>query len=207
MTTANPDYAHRALLFSDKAWPRDLGTLGSWRFLFLSQNYRMSELQGAVALGQLSKITSVLERRRARARQLSGMLAEIPGVSPPYIPANTNPAWWLYMLHVDPEVVGASTKQFGQALIAEGVPAWVEYIVDPLYCSPIFAQKKTYGSSGYPFTAWPGQKFEKGLCPHAERALSHVIALQWNENYTTSHVAQIAKAIAKVASHFRSSRS
>ena len=203
MTTSSEKYARRAQLFSDKAWPRETNVLGSWRFLFLSQNYRMSELQGAVALGQLAKIVDVVKRRRARAAQLSTLLAEIPGVSAPHVPASTSPAWWLYMLHVDPDVLGVPTKEFGRALLAEGVPGWVEYIVDPLYCSPIFAEQQTYGSSGYPFTAWPGQNFAKGLCPKAEHALSRVIALQWNENYTEWHVTQIACAIRKVASHFR----
>ena len=69
------DYARRAMLFSDKAWPREAVGLGSWRFLFLSQNYRMSELQGAVALGQLSKIEDIVCRRRDRAQQLSAALA------------------------------------------------------------------------------------------------------------------------------------
>jgi perosamine synthetase len=203
MTTTNADYARRALLFSDKGWPREAGGLGSWRFLFLSQNYRMSELQGAVALGQLSKIESILSRRRTRAQQLTAALKNIPGIHPPHVLKETNPAWWLYMLRVDSDLLGVSTKQFGEALLAEGVPGWVEYIIDPLYLSPVFAEQKTYGSSGYPFAEWPGQKFVRGLCPNAELALSRVIALQWNENYTESHVLQIAGAITKVASHYR----
>ena len=109
------------------------------------------------------------------------------------------------MLHVDPNVLGVSTRQFGEALLAEGVPGWVEYIIDPLYLSPVFAERKTYGSSGYPFVEWPGQKFARGLCPNAELALSRIIALQWNENYTESHIKQIAGAIEKVVSHCRPS--
>ena len=202
MTTSNADYARRALLFSDKAWPRDGGGLGSWRFLFLSQNYRMSELQGAVALGQLPKIEGIVSRRRACAQQLTAALKNIPGVHPPPVPEETSPAWWLYMLHVDSDTLGISTRQFGEALLAEGVPGWVEYIIDPLYLSPVFAEQKTYGSSGYPFAEWPGQNFARGLCPNAELALSQIIALQWNENYTESHVMQIAGAIEKVASHY-----
>lgn len=200
MVTSNETFARRALLFSDKAWPRETAGLGSWRFLFLSQNYRMSELQGAVALGQLDKIPQVIERRRARAEQLSRLLENIPGVEPPYTPPNTNPVWWLYMLRIAPHI---STKEFGKALLAEGVPGWVEYIVDPLYLSPLFAEHKTYGTSGYPFTAWPSQQFVRGLCPNAEQSLRQVIAIHWNENYTETHIEQIASAIAKVAAHFQ----
>ncbi len=198
LATSNPTYARRAELFADKAWPRDPPVLGSDRFLFLAQNYRMTELQGAVALGQLPKVAEVIARRRERAQQLGALLAEIPGVAPPYAPANTLPVYWLYMLRVD-----RRAAEFGEALQAEGVPNWPRYIVDPIYRAPIFAQRKTYGASGYPFSQWPGQDFSPGLCPQAEAALARTVAIQWNENYTASHIEQIAGAIAKVAHHVR----
>lgn len=200
MVTSNSGFASRALLFSDKAWPRDSGSLGSRRFLFLSQNYRMSELAGAVALAQLKKVQSVVARRRLRAAQLIEQIAGIDGVTPPWTPPGTSSSYWLFMLHVsDPAI---DTQKFGDALVAEGVPAWVRYIVDPLYISPIFAQSKTYGTSGYPFKPYGRQDFSRGLCPAAEKALSTVVAIQWNENYTEEQVSQIAKAIRKVANHF-----
>ena len=202
MATSNKDYARRALLFSDKAWPRDAGGLGSCRFLFLSQNYRMSEMQGAVALAQLGKVRHTVERRRAAAGLLTRALAGMPGVSAPYVPDGVKPSWWLYMLGVDERQAGVSTQQFGDALVSEGVPAWVRYIVDPLYLSPIFTGPKTYGTSGRPFTEFGRQRFERGLCPAAEEALGSVVAIHWNENYTAAHVEQIAGAIRKVAEHY-----
>jgi dTDP-4-amino-4,6-dideoxygalactose transaminase len=99
---------------------------------------------------------------------------------------------------------GVDTQAFGDALVAEGVPAWVRYIVDPLYLSPIFTQPSTYGTSGYPFTSYNHQVYERGLCPGSEQALAQVIAIHWNENYTEDHVRQIATAIRKVAAHFHS---
>jgi dTDP-4-amino-4,6-dideoxygalactose transaminase len=203
MVTPNKAYAERSLLFSDKAWPRDSGSLGSCRFLFLSQNYRMSELNGAVARAQLKKVQSTVERRRERAAQLSELIADMEEVSAPPVPDGVRPSYWLYMLRVETSAeVGA--QEFGDALIAEGVPAWPRYITDPLYRSPIFAQTKTYGASGYPFSAFRHQPFGRGLCPHAEAALSQIVAIHWNENYTPTHVVQIGNAIRKVARHFAS---
>jgi dTDP-4-amino-4,6-dideoxygalactose transaminase len=200
MTTSNAQYAERALLFSDKAWPRDSGSLGSCRFLFLSQNYRMSELNGAVALAQLKKVKDVVGRRRARAAQLIEALHGIDGVEAPWTPPETMHSYWLFMLRVsDPDI---DTQAFGDALVAEGVPAWVRYIVDPLYMSPIFTGPRTYGTSGYPMSLYGRQKYAPGLCPSAEQALSQVIAIQWNENFSEEHVRQIATAIRKVAQHF-----
>ena len=203
MITSNEAYAQRALLFADKAWPRDSGSLGSCRFLFLSQNYRMNELSGAVARAQLRKVRDTVERRRARATQLTQWIAGIEGIVPPPTPTGLNPSYWLYMLQVD-EAAGVDAEHFGSALIAEGVPAWVRYIVDPLYLSPIFTGPMTYGRSGYPFSSFPHQRFERGLCPQSEAALSRIVAIHWNENYTEEHVEQIGAAIRKVARHFAS---
>ncbi len=203
VVTSNDAYAQRMLLFSDKAWPRDSGSLGSCRFLFLSQNYRLSELSGAVARAQLKKVEATVERRRARAAQLTQMIGDIDGVSAPHTPPGVKPAYWLYMLRVEPSA-GVGTQVFGDALLAEGVPAWVRYIVDPLYLSPIFTGPKTYGISGYPFSQYNHQAYQRGLCPKAEAALSQIIAIHWNENYTSEHVDQIGMAVRKVAHHFAS---
>jgi perosamine synthetase len=190
MVTSNDAWARRARLFADKAWPRDSKSLGSCRFLFLSQNYRMSELQGAVALGQLGKVEGSVARRRARAAQLTELIAGDSRLLPPVAPAPTVHSYWLYMLAVDRDA-----KAFGDALTAQGVPAWVQYIVDPLYFSPVLAGARTYGTSGYPFSVFGRQKFVAGLCPNAEAALKQVVAIHWNENYTEDHVQQIADAV------------
>jgi perosamine synthetase len=201
MVTSDDAYATRALLFSDKAWPRHNNTLGAFRFLFLSQNYRMSDLSGAVAWAQLPKVAPSVERRRSAAASLSERIEGLEGVHAPHVAAHTKHSFWLYMLRVT-EQSGTDAQQFGEALIAEGVPAWIRYIVDPLYLSPVIAEHRTYGNSGYPFTEYGSQTFERGLCPNAEKALSEVIAIQWNENYTERHIAEIASAIKKVATHF-----
>ncbi|MDR3724628.1 MAG: DegT/DnrJ/EryC1/StrS family aminotransferase [Terracidiphilus sp.] len=201
--TSNEAFARRALLFSDKAWPRESGSLGACRFLFLSQNYRMSELAGAVALAQLKKVKDTVARRRVRAAQLTASIDSLRGVSGPFIPNGVNPSYWLYMLHIGEES-GTNALEFGNALVAEGVSAWVRYIIDPLYLSPVFAKAQTYGKSGYPFSVYPHQNFVRGLCPNAEKALSKVIAIHWNENYTAEQVDQISAAIHKVANHFAS---
>lgn len=202
MVTSNAAYARRARLFADKAWPRGDKSLGACRFLFLAQNYRMSELQGAVALAQLSKVNGAVERRRARAAELTEALADVPAMRPPYVPANTRHSWWLYMLRVDEAEAGVSAREFGEALAAEGVPCWVQYIIEPLYMSPMFTERRTYGVSGHPLAEFGRQEYRHGLCPNAERALRDVIAIWWNENYTSAHVARIARAVGKVAAHY-----
>jgi dTDP-4-amino-4,6-dideoxygalactose transaminase len=202
MVTSTDAFAERARLFSDKAWPRDQGKLGAFRFLFLAQNYRMSELNGAVAWAQLGKVASVVQRRRSAAESLTAQIADLAGVTPPHVAKDTEHAYWLYMLGIH-RASGTTALEFGEALLAEGVPAWVRYIVDPLYLSPVIAQHRTYGTSGYPLSTHGSQKYVRGLCPNAEAALNGTIAIHWNENYGKDHVDQIASAIRKVAAHFQ----
>lgn len=199
MVTRNAEFARTAALFADKAWPRDTKQLGSGRFLFLSQNYRMSELQGAVALAQLRKVKEVVARRRQAADSLTHLLRDSKAVSAPYVPPNTKHSYWLYFLRVANPEKGARTQRIGDALVARGVPAWVRYIVDPLYLSPLFTGPATYGSSGYPFSEFGVQPFKRGLCPQAEAALDAVIAIHWNENFTNEHIEYIADAILQAA--------
>ena len=199
MVTRSAEYARIAGLFADKGWPRDINSLGSGRFLFLSQNYRLSELQGAVALAQIRKVKTIVSRRRQSAESLSALVGNVAGVHTPYIPTHTKHAYWLYMLRVTQPADGVHTKKIGDALVANGVPAWVRYIADPLYLSPLFTKPATYGTSGYPFAEYGRQRFERGLCPHAEAALDSVIAIHWNENLNEAHVHDMAAAISRAA--------
>lgn len=199
LVTRNQEFAQTAGLFADKAWPRDINSLGSGRFLFLAQNYRMSELQGAVALAQIRKVETIVARRRHAADLLSSLLSPLAAVNAPQIPSYTKHSYWLYMLRVTEPENGARTQKIGDALLDQGVPAWVRYIADPLYLSPLFTEPATYGTSGYPFREYGVQKFERGLCPRAEATLDSVIAIHWNENLNDDHVQEIAAAIQQAA--------
>src|SRR5262249_27978766 len=74
--TADPAHARRMTLFGDKGWgygdPEP-------DHEFLALNYRMTDLQGAVARAQLTKLDGVVARRRASAARLTEQLAALPG--------------------------------------------------------------------------------------------------------------------------------
>lgn len=52
-------------------------------------NYRMTELQGAVGLAQLRKLDSVVERQRANRDAIWRAIADLSGVAPRDVPANS----------------------------------------------------------------------------------------------------------------------
>lgn len=188
------ELARRARLFADKAWPRDTAER---THLFLGLNYRMTELQAAVAREQLKKLEAVVADRRRTAARLTAALEQLPGLTPGI---SEGAAYWLFPIFVDPETAGADAHAYAKALGAEGIPANGGYIQRPLYLTPLFTERRTYGDSGYPMSEFSGgQTFAPGLCPETEKLINErLFVLGWNENYTDEDVADIVTAIQKV---------
>lgn len=199
VVTDDDDLANRAALFSDKGWPRT----GEVRdYLFLGNNYRMNELTGAVAAAQIGKVETIVERRRKVAAQLTGLISEVPGVKPPSERPDCKHSWWLYPITIDEKRINVSPKEFARALAAEGISAGHGYIGKPIYMSPVFQERTTYGNSGCPFTCpLYGReiKYTAQDCPNAVEILRRIITIPCNEFFTDEDVRDIATAIAKVA--------
>lgn len=196
--------ASRARLFADKAWPREAGW-GERGYLFLAMNYRMTELQGAVALAQLRKVSDIVEKRRALGQRLSELLANAPGVMPPHIPEGCKHSFWLYPITIDEERLGVTPEEFAKAVGAEGIPASQGYIKQPLYMFPVLREKRTYGTSHCPFDCpihGTQIEYKQGMCPKTEEILRTVITLPLRECFSTRDVEDIALGITKVAEYY-----
>jgi dTDP-4-amino-4,6-dideoxygalactose transaminase len=188
--------ARRARLFADKAWPRDTDER---THLFLALNYRMTELQAAVAREQLKKLAGAVDRRRKAAEPLTAALGALPGLAPGLDEGAT---YWLYPVFVDPAAAGAGAHRYADTLQAEGIPAVGGYIQRPLYLTPALAERRTYGQSGYPLVAPPASaepRYQAGLCPNTEALIGErLFVIGWNENFTDDDVADIVTAVQKV---------
>ena len=199
--TGNPELAERAKLFSDKGWKRPLYK----DVMFLAPNYRLSELQAAVAIGQLRKLQFDVKCRRDMAHILTDILADVPGVIPPFVARDVFHSYWQYATMLDREVIKESVFTFGDALIAEGVPCLPGYTREPMYQYPIFVNQKFYGDSICPYRCKPFGRdvvYQKVICPNAERVLQDVIVIPWNSRYSVQDVMDIGLALKKVASHY-----
>jgi perosamine synthetase len=103
--TRDERLATRLRLATDKCYNRE-PTATQRNPTFLANNYRMTELQGAVALAQLEKLDSIVVRRRRWCEAFSERLQDVPGISLPQPTAGCEPSWWFYMLRVVPESLG-----------------------------------------------------------------------------------------------------
>ena len=202
--TDDDELARKARLFMDKGWDRSLGLPRA--YVMLGFNYRMTELQGAVARAQLKKVRWVVERRRRVAESLTRKISGIDGLTPPKVPKGCKHSYWLYPLKIELSMFDATLDDIVKALRAEGIPAGAGYIGKPIYMAPLFTEKRGYGGTKCPWICpLYGREidYREGLCPQAEETIRQLITLPCNEYFTEEDVEDIAEALEKVLYYYR----
>lgn len=186
--------ARRMFLLINKAW--GYGDQNPDHY-FIALNYRISELQGAVAVAQLDKLQSVVDRRVASAAKLTDKLACMPGIKTPGFAADRVHTFWKYCLNVDATFIKGGSVGLAKHLKDRGIACAPRYIQKPAFMCEVFQKRRTFGSSQYPFNlARPeALDYSKSRFPLTYKALEEVLVLPWNELYTEEHVNYIAEAI------------
>jgi dTDP-4-amino-4,6-dideoxygalactose transaminase len=165
-------------------------------------NYRMTELQGAVALAQVRKLEELIKRRRANGDLLSSLIKEVKGVTPQRVLKGCKHSYWFYAFVVDPEAK-IDASRFAQALSREGIPCSAGYIGKPIFlCQEALRTKQVYGKSHFPFDHPDARKdieYKEGVCPVAEDILKRIVLLPLNEFWKEEDVKDAAEGIRKVA--------
>jgi len=194
VATNDDALARRMWLFVNKAW--GYGDPQPDHY-FLALNYRMTELQGAVGLGQLPKLEACVEARQATAAALTARIGDIAGITAPVVADDATHAYWKYIVMVDPSIVPGGSVALGAKLKERGIASAPRYIQKPAFQCAVFRDRVTLGTSGWPFTlAEPSAvDYDPARFPGTFRALEHVLVLPWNERYTAEHVAFIARAL------------
>jgi len=191
----------RMTLFVDKAW--GYGDANPDHY-FLAPNYRMTELQGAVALAQLDKVQGVVEARVQNAALMDGLLEGLPGVEIPKVTTDSKHVYWKYCLRVDPEKIDGGVDAFSAALKERGIWSAPRYIQKPAFMCQVIRDQVTFGKSGFPFRGphregLPPVEYNEADYPGTIDALARVCVLPWNELYTEEDVRHIAEAVIAVA--------
>jgi perosamine synthetase len=194
VVTSDDNLARRMRLFIDKAW--GYGDPSPDHY-FLALNYRMSELQGAVALAQLGKLEASVNVRRELAARLTSALDGLPGIETPWVHPDNRHVFWRYVLRVDPAVVPGGPAALAAALKDYDVASTPRYIQKPAFHCAVFAEQRTFGSSRYPFTLARPEAIDYSdeRFPGTFAALDAMLVLPWNERYESHHVDYLAEAI------------
>jgi dTDP-4-amino-4,6-dideoxygalactose transaminase len=198
--TDDPELARRAELFADKCYDR---TPGAGRNpAFLAPNYRMCELHAAVALAQMDKLDSIVERRRVYGDGLHAGLQGISGLLPQEFVPGGRSSYWFYLFRVEVETLGRNTE-FAAALAAEGLNLGAGYHQGPaVYLYDVFVNRRGLGGTEYPFSLAPHVRYEPGLCPVAEAVLDDCVFVPVSEFFTDDDLRATLAGVRKVAAAF-----
>lgn len=199
MVVTNDDaLARRMFLFINKAW--GYGDTNPDHY-FLALNYRVSELQAAVAVAQMDKLDFSVNSRAETANKLTEMLEGIDGVETPYVAANAKHVYWKYCLRVDDTRIEGGAVGMAKLLKEKNIFSAPRYIVKPAFMCEVFREQNTFGDSHFPFNLarpeavdYAPEKF-----PGTFKGLHDILVLPWNEKYTDDHVAYIAAAVREAA--------
>lgn len=207
VVTRNPAAFERAVRYHDQGLFRqkDRYGLGSdeEENAMVGQNYRMSELAGAVLLEQWNKLDAINARTRASHDAIQRVLKEkAPGlryrkVADPdgYIGSN------LGMILPD----GEAAARFVAALEAENIGTHLLYGGKPVYRNPQIYHQRTAEKDNFPFN-YPFRRpvsYKDQPCPRAEDLMARTVYLPVSPLLTERDLEEIAEGIVKVYSGLR----
>ncbi|NFG60640.1 DegT/DnrJ/EryC1/StrS family aminotransferase [Clostridium sp. CMCC3677] len=144
-------------------------------------NYRMTEIEAAIAREQLKKLDYLLEARLKNVEYVSEKLSEIPCIEIPETREGCKHAFYVHAIKLKKEIAGISRERFIEAVKAELTPFEMREnegvklgggYVKPLYLQPIYQKLVGYGETGCPFKCpmYKGQlNYSKGICPTCEK--------------------------------------
>jgi dTDP-4-amino-4,6-dideoxygalactose transaminase len=94
----------------------------------MGANYRMSEMQSALAIVAIERFPEQAKERERMADYMDEALSEVPGVRLlRRDPRHTTRSFYRYIFAIDPERFGMEHDVLCYALDAEGIPCWTGY--------------------------------------------------------------------------------
>lgn len=190
ITTNDRELARRMKIFRNHGITSDhhqRAHEGSWFYemVDLGYNYRLSDLQCALGISQLRKLSGWVARRQDVARHYDSAFAESPFIKPQKVREDVSHAYHLYVIQLNAERLGASRSDVFAALRAENIGVNVHYI--PVHLHPFYRER---------FGTGPG------LCPVAEAAYERLISLPLFPRMSDQDVEGVIKAVTKVAQYY-----
>jgi len=186
--TNNPELDKNMRLFASHGITRNTKLMenvpdGPWYYeqLSLGSNYRMTELQAALGLSQMSRINSFIQKRHQIAKRYNDELKHLPLT----LPAQGNEhysSYHLYIIRLKLDAIQKSHKEIFEELRREGLGVNLHYI--PVYHHPYF---KKLG-------------FKKGYCPEAENYYREAISIPIYFGLSDELQDQAIETISKVLS-------
>jgi perosamine synthetase len=144
----------------------------------LGYNYRLSDINCALGLGQLSRLDWILQKRKNVAEAYQQALSAIPALITP--PANPEMSWFVYVVRLQDEYTREQRDQVLESLRTEGIGC-------NNYFSPIHLQAYFREMFGY----------RRGDFPVTEHVADRTIALPFFNNLSQQQMERVTDALSR----------
>ena len=160
---------------------------GSWFYEMeeLGYNYRLTDIQCALAMSQLGKLTGWVERRREIAGLYDAAFAEISAINPLKVRPDVSHAYHLYIVRLDLKQLRADRATIFSDMRAEGIGVNVHYI--PVHLHPYY--RKNQGT-------------EVGQCPAAEAAYEEMISIPIFPKMEQTDIERVIEVVTAVVGRY-----
>lgn len=191
---------HAEAVISDRKEGEDAAELVN----MIGFNFRLGEMEAAIAREQLKKMDILVERRFELAQRLNRGLADLPGLHLPWPQADASHAYYVYGMRL--ENLPIAKARLIEALTAEGVPGLgARYVNIHMYA--MYQRKIAYGSSGFPWSVAQHPEltdYSAGSCPVAEKLNreTYIGLALCQYDFTDGWIDQIISAFHKVWNNF-----
>jgi perosamine synthetase len=139
---------------------------------YLGWNYRMSELNCAVALAQMERIEELVNLRKRNAKILLDAVEGCIWLKPQKNLDDSESSYWAFTCKLDIDKI--SWEEFREKFLEFGgskyYGAWQLTYLEPLFLKKIFASRKSFIT----------REYTRGLCPNAEFLQPRLIQLKTN---------------------------
>jgi dTDP-4-amino-4,6-dideoxygalactose transaminase len=142
-------------------------------FELLGYNYKLSDIQAAVALVQLERLPEMLKIRRTIADVYGERLSTVPGVEPPVEAEDREHTWQAYAVALDPQL---SRGRVAGALRSDGIEANIGTFASHL--------QPVYGDTT--------------RCPVSASLFRRQLTIPMHANLTESQAEHVASSLASV---------
>ncbi len=203
IATDDPEVYKRAMLYANCGMPwyryglqrpapepvAGMRTRGHFGF---GHNYRMTELQGAVAVAQLSRIERFNEWRRELAGIVRETLGEVAGLRLPTIYPDTAPIHWSMLAQLEQMSVEELNAKLAE--VGDGVGAYREINYLEAVYQQMSRERRT--SMGCPLPDYVS--YAPGTCPEAEAAAKRAFSLWTHHTVDPDALRARAETIARI---------
>ncbi len=173
---------------------------------FAGQNYRITELQAALCLGQMERMQEIISAMRVQKQRIVAGLANVPGITMSSVFGSERD---LGVSAVFTLPSSEKAMEVQQALEAEGIPCGVIYRPDAqnlhIYSFWDFLMdKRDAWGKGHPWSSgvYTGDiEYNRDMCPQTLDILGRAIQVRLNQYVKDQDSDDLVAAVTKVASH------